>query len=314
MTKDEAIQKIISVLGEPYGTGDELSFSCCNKDCSSHQKNKKKLSLNTISGKWHCWVCEISGNSFSSLLRSCGEKGIRISKENLDEFSSVKENLEKIDVLETKEKIKSIAIPSQFKPIISNQDLDSDYFKQALIYLRKRKLSYFDIIKYRIHYNTEKYQILIPSYDNNGDILLYFIRNIFDSWKEYPSVERTKIIFNELFIDWQSPIILTEGIFDAFTAGSNAIPLLGSNIKSDHLLFKRIINKKSEIYIALDPDAKDKMMKISKLFHSHGIKVNVVELQNGDINELGKEEFKKCLENSYVYNDMRDIKSKLLSL
>ena len=34
-------------------------------------------------------------------------------------------------------------------------------------------------------------------------------------------------MFNELFIDWNSDLVLVEGVFDALVAG-NAVPILGS--------------------------------------------------------------------------------------
>jgi len=317
MNKEEILEKLISILGNPIGKGIEYSFSCFNDNCPSHQKNKKKLAINIETGNWHCWVCESSGKSINSLFRKTGNGNFYISKyqkENLDQFNNIKETISNIDNPDIIDKIGIVQIPNNFKPIITNQDIESDYFKQALIYLRKRDISYFDIIKYRIHYNIKDYQILVPSYDNNGDVLLYFIRNIFDSKKEYPKVERTKIIFNELFIDWRCPVILTEGIFDAFTAGKNSIPLLGSTLGTNHLLFKRLLNKKVPIYLALDPDAHDKMIKIAKLLSDHGLRVFIVKLVDGDINEIGREKFEKLLDGAYVYNDMDNIKNKLLNM
>ena len=46
------------------------------------------------------------------------------------------------------------------------------------------------------------------------------------------------IIFNELYIDWDSDIILVEGAFDAIKAGPNSIPLLGSTLREESSLFQ----------------------------------------------------------------------------
>ena len=49
------------------------------------------------------------------------------------------------------------------------------------------------------------------------------------------------IIFNELYVDWDSDLVITEGIFDAIKAGPNSIPLLGSTVRENSKLFQKII-------------------------------------------------------------------------
>ena len=46
-----------------------------------------------------------------------------------------------------------------------------------------------------------------------------------------PPTAKSKIIFNELYIDWNEDLTLTEGVFDAIIAGQNSVPILGSSLK-----------------------------------------------------------------------------------
>ena len=78
------------------------------------------------------------------------------------------------------------------------------------------------------HYNI---RIIIPSYDSDG-ILNYFIgRHFYGGKFKYrnPSISKDVVGF-ELFINWDEPIILCEGVFDAMAFKRNAIPLFGKNV------------------------------------------------------------------------------------
>ena len=319
MQKDEALKLLESHLGKAHVHGDEWSFRCANPQCPSLEKQgKKKLSLNIETQNWHCWVCEISGKSINSLLKKIGSsERIGSFRENLDEFDEVKEKLQNLDKTQLEKEQGKIKIPSHFKPIVTHQDKSSDYFRQALIYLRKRGITYFDMIKYRIHYSTKDYQVLIPSYDIKGQTQIYFIRNIMDSMKKLPEVQKKHIIFNELFINWSEPLVIVEGPFDMITAGDNAIPLLGTSLfsrKEKSKLMKEIVKRGCPVYLALDPDAKEKQMRMADELFKNGVDVYIIELEDGDINEIGRRAFQEKKKTAYKYNEMATIKSLLLNL
>ena len=133
-------------------------------------------------------------------------------------------------------------------------------------YLKKRGISIFDIIRYRIGYaETGPYsgKIIIPSYDSEGQ-LNYFVSRAFyenDSYKhKNPKVSKDIIGF-DMLINWNEPIILCEGAFDAITIKRNAIPLFGKQInpkssdknyrrrsKRNLYMFRSRCNKKCKTY------------------------------------------------------------------
>ena len=66
-----------------------------------------------------------------------------------------------------------------------------------------------------------------------------------------------------MFINWNEPIVLVEGVFDAIAIRNNAIPLLGK-FPSKTLVMRLVEKKVKKIYIALDEDARKDAIKLSK--------------------------------------------------
>ena len=90
-----------------------------------------------------------------------------------------------------------------------------------------------------------------------------------------PKVSRD-IIFNELDVDWDSDVVLTEGVFDAIVAG-NAVPILGSTLRADSRLIQKIVYNDTPVYIALDRDAKKKENKLIEKFLEYGIEIYKID-------------------------------------
>ena len=139
--------------------------------------------------------------------------------------------------------------------------------------------------------------VIIPSYDNNGK-LNYFTARSFEKnpYIKYrnPDASRDIIPF-ELFINWDLPIILCEGPFDAMAIKRNAIPLFGKNIQPS--LMKRLVESKVEkVYIALDNDAMSQALKFCEQLLNVGKEVYFVELQGKDPSELGFKDFTKLIQ------------------
>ena len=99
------------------------------------------------------------------------------------------------------------------------------------------------------------------------------------------------IIFNNLMVDWDSDIILVEGVFDAIRAGQNAIPLLGSQLSENSKLFQEIVRHGPKVYLALDPDAEKKSAKLIKKMLTYGIELYKIEIvPYSDLGEMPKDE------------------------
>ena len=158
-----------------------------------------------------------------------------------------------------------------------------------------------DFIKYRIGYSTSgEYggRVIIPSYSESG-ALNYFVARSYDgNYFKYKNPEASKdIIFFENLINWNVPIILCEGVFDAMAIRRNAIPILGKSISN--ALYKKIITSNvKDIYIALDTDARDRALQIAEKFLNQGKRVFLIDLPDKDPSEMGFVTFTKYIQSA----------------
>jgi DNA primase len=139
--------------------------------------------------------------------------------------------------------------------------------------------------------------VIIPSYDNNGK-LNYFTARSFekDPYVKYRNPETSRdIIPFELFVNWDLPIILCEGPFDAIAIKRNVIPLFGKNIQPT-LMKKLVESKVQKIYIALDTDALKQALGFCEQLLDIGKEVYLVEMQGKDPSEMGFENFTKLIQ------------------
>ena len=141
--------------------------------------------------------------------------------------------------------------------------------------------------------------IIIPSYDEKGNLNYFTARN-FDknSSIKYrnPDVSRD-IIGLELFINWNTPIILCEGMFDAIAIKRNVIPLLGKTIQNS--LMKKIVNSTvQKIYIALDKDAIKQALNFCEMLMNEGKEVYLVDINDKDPSDMGFEKFTNLIQNT----------------
>ncbi len=245
-----------------------------------------KLNINLENGKWKCWKTGIFGSSIFSLL-----KKINAPKKFFKELNilipSSSPQLIKTTNSDT------ISLPINFTPLSSPK---SDfYYKKMLNYVLSRNLTLLDIIYYNIGYCSEgefKDYIIIPSYDIDYNLNYYIGKNINPGgrYKNIQSkiVSRTNIIFFESTINWNFPINLTEGIFDAITLKRNTIPLLGKEVY-DNLLLILLKHNVKEVNVYLDNDVTYlEKEKIYNKLTSFNILCNIIDLCEGkDVNEVG---------------------------
>lgn len=296
LSKIKLINLLETVLGEYKHTSKgNISFRCPN-NCHP-TKLKLEINLDETSShfqSYHCWICDgFRGKKLTTLFKKINTTPDKFNqlKLLLKSTSSYKKPIDDK---------KEITLPKEFISLINpRKDI---IFKKALYYLKKRKISKFDIIKYNIgycEYGLYKNMIIIPSYDSNGS-LNYFVARSFDenSSIKYinPDVSRD-IICLENFINWNVPIIICEGIFDAIAIKRNAIPLLGKNIQNN--LMKKIINSSvKKIYIALDKDAIKQALNFCEILMNEGKEVYLVEIDDKDPSESGFKNFTHLIQNT----------------
>lgn len=215
---------------------------------------------------------------------------------NITDFSAIKDELDTL--FEEKEEIRDkVDLPEEFISLANTDPPISSLVAKG--YLKKRGITKSDILKWKIGYcSTGDFagRIIIPSFDLAGNINYFIARSYNGSWRKFmnPTVSRTKVVFNELVVDFESPVTIVEGVFDAIVAGENSIPLLGSTLREDSRLFKKIVENNSIVYMALDPDASKKTDSIVKKLLHYGVKVFIIDITGyDDVGEMSKGQLNK---------------------
>ena len=247
--------------------------------------HKPKLQINIITGKWHCWVSNAGGHNLFQLF-----KKLNATQEQFRELRGIVD--ETSYGYESKEVKKNgkVELPKEFLSLVYKHP--SPVYKNAMMYLQRRGITYEDILKYNIGYCDQGLytnRVIIPSYSEDGQLNFFVGRDIFESKMKYRNSPTPKdVVGFELFINWDEPIVLCEGPFDAIAIKRNAIPLFGKTILSN--LKRKIIKKKvKQVYISLDRDAILDSIKMVEDFMKNDIDVYFVNLPEKDPSDLGFE-------------------------
>jgi len=274
-------------FGYSYKNGDELLFHC--PKCKHH---KRKLSVNIARNVFKCWVCEYSGADIYRLLKRYGSRQASIEWK---QFGNVVEisNFDKLFETEQEESVKRVIdMPPGFVTLTGEI---TRTLLRPYRYLESRGLDKGDILRWKMGcclFGDYENRVIIPSFDVNGDLDYFVARSYDGSYARYKNPPTSKdLVFNEMLIDWQKPIVLVEGVFDALNA-ENAIPLLGSTLNPRSNLFQSLVKKSKRVYVALDADAHEKSLRVVRNLLLYGMEVLRIDTSLfDDVGSMTKEEF-----------------------
>ena len=304
---------VISTLSNALGSysnlrGNELAFYC--PFCNHH---KQKLQVNTETQKWHCWTCNSGGKKLTSLLKrlDVDRKTISIIREIYGDSNYNPQNEDegtKVFIQLPKEFISLAEEPNGFNP----------EYKHAIHYLNERGITQKEIIKYNIGYCKEglySRRVIIPSYNCDGQLNYFVSRSYYPEEKmkyKNPPISKN-VICLESQVNWNEPIILCEGVFDAITIKRNAIPLLGK-FPSKLLVEKIFMSGVSDIIISLDNDAINEALKAAEYFRKQGINVKMMYMKDKDASEIGYDKFYEELKKTKEFSSEELLLNKIMSL
>jgi DNA primase len=288
----------------------------------SHYKPKLEIDLtlnNNGENPWHCWVSNVKGRNIVTLFKKIKKSIDRSYYDELYKILNIRRLYVKDDTIKREE---ILELPSEYIPLLEYSKITDKLVKlelrKAVEYLKSRGVTKTDILRYNIGYCYEgKYsgRIIIPSYDDNYRLNYFVSRTIFDDVvfkHKNPNVSKDVIGF-ESYINWNEPITLVEGAFDAITARYNTIPMFGKII-SNKLKEKLIIRRPPKIIVALDSDAYKDALNISSLLIQEGLEVSVVKMEQKDINEMGFEEFSTIKNKTTVVDSYDLLKQRILNV
>ena len=307
--KNIVVSTLTGVLGSHLTLkGNELAFYC--PFCNHH---KPKLQVNTETQKWHCWTCNSGGKKLTSLLKKLDvdRKVISVIREIYGD-NNYNPQLEDADT-----KV-FISLPKEFISLNETPKGFNPEYKHAIHYLTQRGIGMKEIIKYNIGYCKEglySRRVIIPSYNSDGSLNYFVSRSYYQEEKmkyKNPPISKNVICF-ESQVNWNEPIILCEGVFDAITIKRNAIPLLGK-FPSRILVEKIFMSGISDIIISLDNDAINEALKAAEYFRKNGIHVKMMYLKDKDAADMGYEKFYEELKKTKEFSSEELLLNKINSL
>ena len=284
-----------SLLDVHLGKGKIISKGDVAYYCPICKHKNAKLMVNVKTGNYNCFTChpKTTGKTPVSLLKKIGSPS-----EAIIEMKGYFIN--DTTLIKAEEEVKLVHLPKEFINLIDTSDTCLEK-RQAVTYLKKRGVSSIDIVKYNIGYcKTGRYRnkVIIPSYNSNGR-LNYFIARSFEKEPKLkidsPECKKSELIGFEYYINWNTPVILCEGIFDAMAIKRNAIPLFGKTI-SKALMIKLLQSDVQTVYLALDDDAIRESIDHAQKLLDLGKEVYIIKLEGKDPSELGFENMISCLQ------------------
>ena len=268
----------------------ESAFHC--PFCNHH---KKKLQVNFDTQKWHCWVCNAGGHKIGILLRK-----INAPKQIISEVLRILGDYKGVKYEKDEKTEYNVSLPQCYKPLWKPST--DPLYTNAISYLKRRGIGSIDILRYSIGYcssNGYSNRIIIPSYDVDGKLNYFIARDMFPNSKfkyKNPPMSKDTVCF-EMFVNWNEPIVLVEGVFDAIAIRNNAIPLLGK-FPSKTLVMRLVEKQVKKIYVALDEDARQDAIKLSKFLMDYGIETYLLNMKDKDPSELGFTKFWEIVQNT----------------
>ncbi len=315
MINYDLLSLVEKVLGKGRRTsGNNYSFF---SPFISHYKPKLEIDLsvnNNSENPWHCWVSNAKGRSIVSLF-----KKLKVGRQYQEDLNKILKT-KNLYIQNKKVEQEQLTLPKEFIslyqfPKIKDIQIKMQ-MKQALNYLKSRGIGRTDILRYGIGYcpsGNYSGRIIVPSYDDNFNLNFFVSRSIFEEdVLKYKNPKWSKdVIGFESFINWEEPITLVEGVFDAITARYNAIPLFGKIIQP-RLMEKILLRKPPKVIVALDNDAMNDAIKISSKLLCEGIEVSMVKMKQKDINEMGFKDFVGVKQETKPTNSYDIIKQRIL--
>ena len=319
-TISEKIDFLSRVTRNYNVASDNINVAVWCPFCKHSNKNKLKLVIQLEKGFYHCWLCDSKGSNIPKIIYKYNpnmfEEAKKLFKKtyssDLNLFGEVNEE----DLIEAE----PVYIPNGFRLLANSfNSIDPDV-RDVFKYCINRGVNKHKMWFLRLGYSLDheyKRQLIIPSFDKEGKINFYTARRIDEdtgSPFKYKNskVSKKNIIFNELHINWSLPLTVVEGPLDLIKTNDNATCLLGSSLTPDMYLFRKIVENKTEINLALDKDVYYKSINIASMLYEYDVKVNILDTRSAeDVGDMSHNQFKESLDNAKLFNREDRLLSKI---
>jgi len=303
LTNSERLKKIEACFGpgKISASGNNVSVVCLTCHDAGNFTKKKKLSIEIETGVYHCWVCEAKGANPGRLAMKSSSCSNLVGAKSL--FQIYQKKTEKVEEIVKEEHAK---LPGDFK-LVFNLENDKN-FRLHYAYLKNRGMNNITMKRLRIGVSDEyafKNRVIFPSFDTDQR-LNYFVSRTIDPSETYKyknfKGKKKEVIFREIDLDFSKELILTEGVFDLMHCPENSTCILGSWLDENYKLFQKIIKNKTPVILCLDPDAKEKSLKIAKSLSEYCVDVKISQHIKDDFGSMTKKEVHSHILNAKRYD------------
>lgn len=329
LSDTQKIEMLKQAFGDPRaeldGRGENLSVVCPNRDCGSRIKGKRKLAIRLNDFYYHCWVCGIKGRRVSWLIRKYKPDSLKFLPDSLVEA----EGAPRTD--DVQEEAPTVEMPSDseliYETIASETSSRSPDFRDIVNYLASRDIDLDTALRHRLCWSRDggwRRRVVLPSFDAAGKLNYVVSRRIdrVDSGRSpyyNYGAKSSDVVFNELDVEWDEPIVLVEGPFDHIRASRvcNSVPLLGSSLPLSSALFRRVVGSGAPVVLCLDADARKKAEKIAGDLYSYNVDVAIASLPDGldpGSVELGLDSLRSCLGSARPYSPNDRLRAAITSI
>lgn len=263
-------------------------FDCPNCD---HGRHKKKCAVHYEFNYVKCWECG---------MRMFLDEYLR----EFEGFSWAESKAYQSPPTIRKERKSDVALPEHFK-LLSEP---GDFRGRVLSYLKNRGFSETFIDMKGVGYCDEGVYLgyLIIPFIRSGELVYWIGRDALDrGGSKYvnPKGVSKEVIYNQDALMKYDTIYITEGVFDAWTIGNNAVATLGWQV-TDYQLNCLINSSAKKIVIAPDPGYSSYAYTLaSKLT---GKEVWIKQEATGDVNSIGRRKFMELGVTKFSYRNWID--------
>lgn len=305
LEKSRKVKLLQAAFGQGVIESNEVNLLLRCPVCKDRREEKKKLFVRLEDGWFNCWVCGFSGKNISKLF-------YKHARNYVDQCNEVF-GIEKKKVIQVPQE-EIVELPEDACLAVEKKN-DPDA-REVVKYLRDRGLTTLDMYRWRICVSSKREfrrKAIFPSFDATGKLNYYTARAIDDVKFKYTNskASKTKIIFNEMDLDWTQPIFLVEGVFDAVKCPDNTAIALGSTLSRQSELFKKLYFHKSTVVVAFDSDAEDKAHSVCRTLSSAGCQVYKVTVYGEDLGSRTKEDVNKILSSAKLWSTMDILTNKI---
>jgi DNA primase len=289
MNKTVAKKILYETLGSSWDKGTELLFKC--PACGHH---KRKFSINLDKNVFKCWVCDYHGRNIRRVIRRFGSYTQLQKWDQITDRTDISRFAELFMDEQSGEDEAKIELPKEFVSL-ANKNLPLSA-NRALRYLKERGITKEQIVRWKIGFCYDgEYggRIIVPSFGTSGYPNYFIARSYVGHRMKYKNPQASKdVVFNDLFTNWNNDLVIVEGVFDAINAG-NAVPILGSTLRTDSDLLRKIVRNDTPCYIALDPDAAEKERRIIQTLLRYDVELYKIDVSGyEDVGEMPEDIFK----------------------